>query len=275
LLRCGYARVSVQLQLHLVAHLSRWLVGEGLEETGLNRYTIERFLTHRQAAGYTNYLSCKALAPLLSYLRGLGALPPASPKPPETTAGVLLERYGGYLKAERGLAASSARAYVDMARIFLAWRTTTGELDLEHLKSGDVTAFVLTEYSRRSSGSAKRDPAISAWMNEHSGELGAIARHWFDAIRDCGDDVGELLHDGHPTACIGDAAFAYVNVFNAHVNVGFFRGAELADPVSLVEGTGKYMRHVKLRPDGAIDATALIKLIESAYAEMKRRVAAE
>ena len=105
----------------------------------------------------------------------------------------------------------------------------------------------------RFSGSIKRDPAISAWMNEHAGELGAIARRWFDVIRDCGDDVRELLHDGHPTACIADAAFAYVNVFNAHVNVGFFRGAELADPVSLLEGTGKYMRHVKLRPDGAID----------------------
>ena len=127
----------------------------------------------------------------------------------------------------------------------------------------------------RFSGSIKRDPAISAWMNEHSGELGAIARHWFDVIRDCGDDVRELLHDGHPTACIADAAFAYVNVFNAHVNVGFFRGAELADPVSLLEGTGKYMRHVKLRPDGAIDATALSQLIESAYADMKRRLEAE
>ena len=127
----------------------------------------------------------------------------------------------------------------------------------------------------RFSDSVKRDPAISAWMKEHSGELGAIARHWFDVIRDCGDDVRELLHDGHPTACVTDAAFAYVNAFKAHVNVGFFRGAELLDPVDLLEGTGKYMRHVKLRPDDDIDATALIKLIESAYTDMKRRLEAE
>lgn len=126
----------------------------------------------------------------------------------------------------------------------------------------------------RFTGSVERDPAISAWMNEHPGELGTIARHWFDVLRDCGDDVRELLHDGHPTACVGDAAFAYVNAFQAHVNVGFFRGAELEDPASLLEGTGKYMRHVKLRPDGAADATALIKLIELAYADMKRRVEA-
>jgi len=127
----------------------------------------------------------------------------------------------------------------------------------------------------RFSGSVKRDPAIGAWMNEHPGEFGAIARHWFDVIRECGNDVRELVHDGHPTACIDDAAFAYVNAFKAHVNVGFFRGAELVDPARLLEGTGKYMRHVKLRPDGDIDALALIKLIEMAYTDMKRRLEAE
>jgi hypothetical protein len=127
----------------------------------------------------------------------------------------------------------------------------------------------------RFSGSVKRDPAIGAWMNEHPGELGAIARHWFDVIRECGSDVRELLHDGHPTACIADAAFAYVNAFKAHVNVGFFRGAELVDPARLLEGTGKCMRHVKLRPEGDIDAVALRKLIEMAYTDMKRRLEAE
>ena len=120
----------------------------------------------------------------------------------------------------------------------------------------------------------KRDPDIDAWMNEHSDELGVIARHWFDVMRDCGDDVREILHDGHPTACVADAAFAYVNVFTAHVNVGFFRGAELPDPDGLLEGTGKFMRHVKLRPDGEVDAAALATLISTAYADMRRRLAA-
>ena len=117
--------------------------------------------------------------------------------------------------------------------------------------------------------SVKRDPAIDHWMNEYSNELAAIARHWFDVMRDCGDDVRELMHDGCPTACVGDAAFAYVNAFKAHVNVGFYRGAELADPAGLLEGTGKYMRHVKVRPDGAVDAKALRRLIETAYTDMK------
>ncbi len=121
----------------------------------------------------------------------------------------------------------------------------------------------------------KRDSAVDAWMQAHPGELGAIARHWFEVMRERGDDVRELLHDGHPTACVADAAFAYVNAFTAHVNVGFFRGAELADPAQLLEGTGKYMRHVKLRPESDVDATALIELINVAYTDMKGRLEAD
>jgi hypothetical protein len=94
-------------------------------------------------------------------------------------------------------------------------------------------------------------------------------------MRKRGDDVRELLHDGHPTACIADAAFGYVNGFTAHVNVGFFRGAEIADPDGLLEGTGKFMRHVKLRPDRDVNAAALTKLIDAAYTDMKKRVQAE
>ncbi len=117
----------------------------------------------------------------------------------------------------------------------------------------------------------KRDPAIDEWMDQHAGALGAIAQRWFEVMRTCGDDVRELLHDGHPTACVGEAAFGYVNTFTAHVNVGFFLGAELADPSELLEGTGKFMRHVKLRPEREVDASALRKLIEDAYVDMKER----
>lgn len=112
-------------------------------------------------------------------------------------------------------------------------------------------------------------------MREHPDELGAIAQHWFELIRDCGDDVRELLHDGHPTACVGEAAFVYVNAFKAHVNVGFFRGAEIADPAGLLQGTGKFMRYVKLRPGNDIDTAALAGLIKTAYTDMKRRLEAE
>lgn len=117
----------------------------------------------------------------------------------------------------------------------------------------------------------KRDPAVDAWFDSRSGELGAIALHWFEVMRNCGDDVRELLHDGHPTACVGDAAFGYVNVFRSHVNVGFFQGSELHDTSDLLEGTGKFMRHVKLRPDIITDPEALTGLIKSAYRDLRNR----
>ena len=121
----------------------------------------------------------------------------------------------------------------------------------------------------------KREPSIEGWMREHSGVLGAIAQHWFEVMRACGDDVRELLHDGHPTACVGDAAFGYVNAFTAHVNVGFFLGAELPDPSGLLEGTGRFMRHVKLRPDRKVNDEALKKLVRIAYTDMKARLHAD
>jgi len=124
----------------------------------------------------------------------------------------------------------------------------------------------------RFNGAVERDPAIDAWMAKHAGGLGAIARHWFEAMRRCGDEVRELLHDGCPVACLGDAPFGYVNVFNSHVNVGFFQGSALPDPDHLLQGTGKFMRHVKLRPRTAMNTAALSRLIETAYSDIKARV---
>jgi hypothetical protein len=121
-------------------------------------------------------------------------------------------------------------------------------------------------------GARKRDSAIDTWMREQPDELASIARRWFDVMRACGDDVRELIHDDQPTACAGDAAFAYVDAFTAHVNVGFFHGAEMDDPAGLLEGTGKFMRHVKLRPGRRVDESALEALIKTAYADMQRRM---
>lgn len=124
----------------------------------------------------------------------------------------------------------------------------------------------------RFNGALERDPAIDAWLDAHTGELGAITRKWFEVMRSCGDEVRELLHDGCPVACLGDAPFAYVNAFTAHVNVGFFHGASLQDPNRMLEGAGKFMRHVKLKPGAPANTAALTKLIHAAYSDIKARI---
>lgn len=123
-------------------------------------------------------------------------------------------------------------------------------------------------------GAVRHQPEIDRWFDARTPGLAAIARHWFRAMRACGDDVTELLHDGHPTACVGNAAFGYVNVFKAHVNIGFFHGASLADPAGVLQGTGKFMRHVKAMPGALPDESALRALVHEAYADIQRRRAA-
>lgn len=122
-------------------------------------------------------------------------------------------------------------------------------------------------------GAARHDPAVERWFLEPPPELRATARRWFERMRGCGPDVVVLLHDGQPTACVEDAAFAYVDAFRAHVNVGFFLGAILPDPAGLLEGSGRYMRHVKLRPGRTIREDALAELIHAAYRDIKARLA--
>jgi hypothetical protein len=128
----------------------------------------------------------------------------------------------------------------------------------------------MSEELLRFDGTLKRDPAIDAWLKRHKGELGAMARRWFEVMRGCGDEVREVFHDGCANACLGDVPFGYVNVFTAHVNVGFFYGAALANPAGLLVGSGKRMRHVKVGVE--VDEGALRQLIEVAWADVKRRV---
>ena len=125
----------------------------------------------------------------------------------------------------------------------------------------------------RFSGAVRRDPRIEAWFSGHADPFRLMARPWFERMRRCGEDVRELFHDGCPVACVEDAPFAYVNAFKAHANVGFYQGATLADPAGLLEGAGKRMRHVKLRPGADLNDKALNDLIAAAYEDIKRRLA--
>ena len=127
----------------------------------------------------------------------------------------------------------------------------------------------------RLGGAVKQNSTIDTWLDGEPAELRGIARHWFSQLRQCGNDVREVMHDGCPTACVDDAAFGYVNSFKSHVSVGFFYGAFLADPAGLLEGTGKRMRHVKLHPGREFNAGALRDLIDAAYVDVKARRGAD
>lgn len=118
----------------------------------------------------------------------------------------------------------------------------------------------------------RRDPAVETWFEEQPAELGTLARTWFAKARACGFDVLEMIHDGCPVACVKDVPFVNVNVAKAHVTIGFFRGALLKDPARLLQGTGKRMRHVKLKPGATFDAKALALLVQQSYEDVKAQL---
>lgn len=119
----------------------------------------------------------------------------------------------------------------------------------------------------------RHDPAIDAWFVQPDHEMRLVVRPWFERMRGCGADVRELMHDGWPTACVGEAAFGYVAAFTAHANIGFYHGADLDDPHGLLEGAGKRMRHIKLRWGAPVDEAALTALIAAAYRDIRGRLA--
>lgn len=121
-------------------------------------------------------------------------------------------------------------------------------------------------------GAARCVPAVAAWFAADNEGVRAIAQDWFGRIRALGPDVTEILHDHCPTACVEDAAFAYVGAYPRHAVIGFFHGADLPDPRGLLEGSGKRMRHVKLRWGAAVDEAAVAALIAAAHADVRARL---
>ncbi|GHN01638.1 hypothetical protein WSM22_31270 [Cytophagales bacterium WSM2-2] len=113
---------------------------------------------------------------------------------------------------------------------------------------------------------------MDEWLNSKATELRPIAVKWFDAIKNCGGDVVDIFHDGYPIGCVDQAPFAYVNAFSSHVNVGFFYGADLYDKNGLLEGSGKRMRHIKIRPGVAYDEKEVLNFIKAAYVDIKKRL---
>jgi hypothetical protein len=123
----------------------------------------------------------------------------------------------------------------------------------------------------RFSGAVEWSPGVARWFSERPVGLGALAHDWFTQLRQAGPDVRELLHDGYPTVCVEDFPFGYVAVYKAHINDGFFRGSQLPDPSRMLEGSGKHMRHVKVKAEVQVNEAALQALVKAAYLDIKAR----
>jgi integrase/recombinase XerD len=153
--RLRYSRFTAEAQQQLMAHVSGWLEDHELAAGQLTVARVEEYLVYRRAGGHVHRVSPRALAPLLAYLRGLGAAPAATTPPALTASDRLLAEFEAYLVGDRGLAVRTVEGYRRVARSFLAGRCSrVGEdVQLGCLTAEDVSAFMLEQSACRSVGS--------------------------------------------------------------------------------------------------------------------------
>lgn len=161
----GYTRLSAVWQLRLMAHVSRWLAGEGLESAAFTPERAQEFCAVRRQAGYTALLTVRALRPLQEFLRGQGVSPECPPPP--APAGVqdrLLARYRDHLAGERGLVPAVVSRYLTVAALFL--QVCPGAaVGPPGPDAAAVSAFCVGELPRRSrAGAANLASALRSFL---------------------------------------------------------------------------------------------------------------
>jgi hypothetical protein len=88
-------------------------------------------------------------------------------------------------------------------------------------------------------------------------------------------DFVEVVWPNHKIASFGVGPkkltqhYAYIAVQSLHINLGFYHGSSLADPAGLLEGTGKELRHVKIRDISSAGSVAIASLLRQAIAERR------
>jgi site-specific recombinase XerD len=148
----GYPPSSARNKLKELGHLGRWMAGQGIEVTQLNDSRVGEFLAAWREAGGRRIPQLRSFAPLLDYLRDEGVVAAAEP-PPATALDELIGGYRRWLVADRGLAPATVVRYEKLARGFLGRRERP--VAVADLSGAEVTAFLLAECGRVSTGSAK------------------------------------------------------------------------------------------------------------------------
>jgi integrase/recombinase XerD len=92
LLRIGYSERSAWDGVYLLAHLSRWLIEEGLDLASLTARGQERFLAARRNAGYRRPRSARPLRVLVGYLNQFEAIPLTDQPAPACALEALLDQ---------------------------------------------------------------------------------------------------------------------------------------------------------------------------------------
>ena len=106
---------------------------------------------------------------------------------------------------------------------------------------------------------------VDSWVSEHDPAIRQIAQTLRQLIRSTAPQLRETIKWGNPTYS-GDENIMYLAATDSYVNLGFFNGASLSDPSGRIAGTGKRMRHVKVRALEDVDQAQFESWIREALA---------
>jgi site-specific recombinase XerD len=214
LLRMGYTPLSARNLLRVAAHFSRWLEDRSLAIEKISDELVLAFLAHRSKK-YTQFLTPRALRPLIGHLRELGVVLPAEP-PAESRLDRFARQYAEYLARERGLSAATIGRYTAFARDFLAQRSVGTEFQWEHLKPDDLTGFVLEQARRFSVGSVKNQVSSLRSLLRYAHAEGLIAND----LASCVPAVAGWRLAGLPKALEPDQVQRLLQSFDSRSAVG-------------------------------------------------------
>jgi site-specific recombinase XerD len=155
----GHSPRAIKERLELVGLLGAWLAARGLSASELTPPIAQEFLTTHRDAFRHRVPTLRMLEPLFDFLHGLGVLPVEGEK--TGSVEILIDRYGRYLKRDRGLAPLTIVRYQRMARRFLLRRSSGagGKDGTDGLQAREVHGYLLECCSRLTLASAKREAA--------------------------------------------------------------------------------------------------------------------
>ena len=112
----------------------------------------------------------------------------------------------------------------------------------------------------------ENDDKVEAVLNTCSPEVRQMVENLRELVRNAAPKAEERGYTGWGNIVyVHNGMFCYIGPQKDSVNLGFHRGLDLTDPEGLLLGTGKGMRHVKVRNEADIRVEELTGLVREAY----------
>ncbi|MGB7847961.1 MAG: DUF1801 domain-containing protein [Candidatus Acidiferrum sp.] len=105
---------------------------------------------------------------------------------------------------------------------------------------------------------------IDAYVEQKGTKLGDVAQGLRRLVKKTVEGTKESVNPWKIPTFESHGPMCFFMIGKNHITFGFLRGTSLPDPAKLLEGTGKNLRHVKLRSVDDLRKPALKKLIQAA-----------